>query len=111
MTIVKDKVIEYSIQARQDIERIVADCMEQDAEQAERAGLGFAEALQKACEYIARFPGIGSSRYEHLVQLPGLKSWYVHDYPHLVFYFERPEKIYVLRVLHDQCSIPDSLTA
>ena len=107
MTIVKYKVIEDSIRARQDVERIVADYLEQDAE---RAGLHFAEALQKAYRPIARFPGTGSSRYEHVLQLPGLKFWRVPGYPHLVFYVEHPEQISVLRVLHGQRDIPAFLT-
>ena len=93
MTVVKYKVIEDSIRARQDVERIVADYLDQDAE---RAGLHFA--------------GTGSSRYEHVLQLPGLKFWRVPGYPHLVFYVEHPEQISVLRVLHGQRDIPASLT-
>ena len=93
MTIVKYKVIEDSIRARQDVERIVADYLEQDA-----------------YRHLARFPGTGSSRYEHVLQLPGLKFWRVPGYPHLVFYVEHPEQISVLRVLHGQRDIPAFLT-
>jgi toxin ParE1/3/4 len=38
--------------------------------------------------------------------LPGLQSWPLTRYPHLVFYVERPDHIDVWRVLHGQRDIP-----
>lgn len=78
---------------------------------AEQAALNFAEALQQAYQHIAQFPGTGSSRYEEVVQIAGLRFWRVPGYPHLVFYIEEPERILIVRILHGQRDIPASFCA
>jgi toxin ParE1/3/4 len=40
------------------------------------------------------------------LNLPGLRSWPLTRFPHLVFYVERPEHIDVWRVLHGRRDIP-----
>jgi toxin ParE1/3/4 len=40
------------------------------------------------------------------LDLPGLRSWPLTRYPHLVFYIERSDHIDVWRVLHGQRDIP-----
>jgi plasmid stabilization system protein ParE len=57
-------------------------------------------------DLISRNPGTGSPRYAHELNLPGLQSWPLMRYPHLVFYVERPDHIDVWRVLHGQRDIP-----
>ena len=75
-------------------------------EGAEKAALGFVDALEKAYLHIGRQPASGSSRYAHTLNLPGLRSWPLTRYPYLVFYFELATHIDVWRVLHGQRDIP-----
>ena len=75
-------------------------------EGAEKAALGFVDALEKAYLHIGRQPASGSSRYAHTLNLPGLRSWPLTRYPYLVFYFELAAHIDVWRVLHGQRDIP-----
>ena len=76
------------------------------SEGAEQAALGFVDALEQAYSHISRHPTTGSPRYAHELNLPGLRSWPLTRYPHLVFYVERTEYIDVWRVLHGQRDIP-----
>ena len=75
-------------------------------ESAEEAALGFVDALEQAYTHISRHPGTGSPRYEHELNLPGLRSWPLTHYPYLVFYVERTDHIDVWRVLHGQRDFP-----
>lgn len=75
-------------------------------EGAEKAALGFVDALEKAYLHIGRQPASGSLRYAHTLHLPGLRSWPLTRYPYLVFYFELATHIDVWRVLHGQRDIP-----
>ena len=42
----------------------------------------------------------------HELNLPGLRTWSLTRYPHLVFYVVHPDHIDVWRVLHGQRDIP-----
>ena len=64
------------------------------------------DALEQAYLHNGRHPGIGSPRYGHELNLPGLRSWALKRYPHLVFYVERSDHIDVWRVLHGRRDIP-----
>ncbi|MBK7051313.1 MAG: type II toxin-antitoxin system RelE/ParE family toxin [Rhodoferax sp.] len=75
-------------------------------EGAEYAALGFIDALEKAYDHIARYLATGSPRYAHALNIPGLRSWPLTRYPHLVFFIEREDHIDVWRVLHGQRDIP-----
>jgi toxin ParE1/3/4 len=75
-------------------------------ESAEHAALGFIDALEKAYIHIARHPATGSLRYAHALNIPGLRSWPLTRYPHLVFFMGREDHIDVWRVLHGQRDIP-----
>jgi len=75
-------------------------------EHAAQAALGLVGALEHAYEHIACFPASGSARYAHELNLPGLRSWPLQNYPYLVFYVERADSIDVWRVLHSQRDIP-----
>ena len=75
-------------------------------EGSERVALGFIDALERAYDQIGRYPASGSPRYAHELDLPGLRSWKLKLYPHLVFYVEREDHIDVWRVLHGERDIP-----
>jgi len=68
--------------------------------------LGFIEALERAYAAIGEAPGIGSPRWAHELNLPGLRSWRIHGYPWLVFYVVAEASIDVWRVLHAKRDIP-----
>lgn len=72
---------------------------------ADRA-LRFIDALSEAYGAIGSRPGIGSPRYAHELELPGLRSRKLRKFPYLVFYLEREDHIDVWRVLHAQRDIP-----
>lgn len=90
-------------QARLDVDEVLAYYLGKEADE---AALGFIEALQKAYMHIGRHPGTGSPRYAHELNLPGLRSWPLTGYPHMVFYVEHPDHVDVWRVLHGHRDIP-----
>ena len=49
-----------------------------------KVALGFIDALEVAYRHIARHPATGSPRYGHELDLPGLRSWPLKRYPHIV---------------------------
>ena len=69
------------------------------------AALGFIDALEQPYDHIGRHAATGSPRYGHELNLPGLRSWRLKRYPHLVFYVERSDYIDVWRVLHGRRDI------
>ncbi len=89
--------------ANRDVEEAIEHYLREDAAP---AAMGFIEALEQAYVHIGRHPGTGSPRYAHELDLPGLRSWQLTSYPHLVFYVERSDHIDVWRVLHGQRDIP-----
>lgn len=63
-----------------------------------------------ACmQRIERFPEAGSPRYAGLLDVEGLRFAVVTRFPYLVFYFERPECLDIVRVLHQHQDIPGTL--
>lgn len=68
--------------------------------------MGFIAALQNAFIFIGDYPGAGSLRYAYELDLPGLRAHRVKDYPYLVFYLEREDRIDVWCVLHARKDIP-----
>lgn len=89
--------------ANRDVDAAIEHYLNEDAQQ---VALGFINALEQAYSHIGRHPGTGSPRYAHELNLPGLRSWPVTHYPHLVFYIEREDHIDVWRVLHGHRDIP-----
>ena len=74
--------------------------------------LGFVDALEAAVDHLARHTGTGSPRYATELDLPGLRSWPLRGFPHLVFYVEADhEVIDVWRVLHAHSDISAWLRA
>jgi len=100
---VKAKPVVPREQANRDVDEIIDHYLE---ERADLAAIGFIDALEQAYLHIGRHPGTGSPRYGHELNLPGLRSWALKRYPHLVFYVERSDHIDVWRVLHGQRDIP-----
>jgi toxin ParE1/3/4 len=79
------------------------------AEAGQSVAQGFIDALASACEHIGRHPASGSPRYALMLRIPGLRSWPLDRYPHVVFYFERADRVEIWRVLHGAQDLPASL--
>lgn len=94
-------------QADRDVEDALDYYLEQNAPD---AALDFIDALEAAYDQIGRHPATGSPRYDHELNLPGLRFRPLHGFPHLVFYVEREAHIDVWRVLHGQRDIPSWMT-
>ncbi len=75
-------------------------------EGAERAALGFVDAIERTFLQIARRPAIGSPRYGNELAIAALRHWPIRRYPHLVFYIERVDHADVWRILHGVRDIP-----
>lgn len=90
-------------QANRDVDEAVAYYLEEGASS---VAFDFIDALEQAYTHIGRYPGTGSPRYAHELDLPGLRSWALSRYPYLVFYVEGPDHIDVWRILHGQRDIP-----
>lgn len=99
----KPKPVAPRALALQDVDEALAYFL---GEQAQAAALGFIDALEKAFDHIGRHPAMGSPRYAHELNVPGLRSWPLSKYPYLVFYVERADHIDVWRVLHGHRDIP-----
>lgn len=99
----KSKPVIPRERANQDIEGAIDYYLREGAE---RAALGFIEALERAFARIGRQPAMGSPRYAHELNLPGLRFWPLTRYPHLVFYIESVDHVDVWRVLHGRRDIP-----
>lgn len=99
----KTKPVVPRTSALQDVEDALSHYLGEGAEQ---AALGFIDALEQAYSHIGSHPATGSPRYAHELNLPGLRSWPLTRYPHLVFYVEQADHIDVWRVLHGKRDIP-----
>jgi toxin ParE1/3/4 len=89
--------------ARADVDNAIDHYL---AEAGPEVALGFIDALERTYAAIGELPGIGSPRWAHKLNLPGLRSWRIQDYPWLVFYVEGEAIIDVWRVLHAKRDIP-----
>lgn len=70
----------------------------------------FVDALEATYRAIGEHPRIGSPRYAHELDLPGLRHRGLGRFPYLVFYVECGDHIDVWRVLDARRDIPASLT-
>jgi len=68
--------------------------------------LGFVDALEETYRLIAEHPGIGSQRYAHELDLPGLRHRSISRFPWIVFYVELEANIDIWRVLDARRDIP-----
>lgn len=89
--------------AEHDIDQAIGFYLDEGARQ---AALGFIDALERTYDHIARNPAGGSPRYAQALNLPGLRSWPLARYLHIVFYIQRDDHIDIWRVLHGQRDIP-----
>ncbi|MXX77414.1 MAG: type II toxin-antitoxin system RelE/ParE family toxin [Gemmatimonadales bacterium] len=92
--------------ARRDVDEAITHYLKEAGSQ---VVLGFIDALQEAFGHIADNPRSGSPRHGHEVNLPGLRSWPLRGYPHLVFYMTGHNRIDVWRILHGRRDIPEWL--
>jgi len=76
------------------------------AEAGQNVALGFIDALERAYRLVSEQPNVGFSRYTYELDLPGLRSWPLRDYPYVVFYIPRSDYIDVWRVLHTARDLP-----
>ena len=90
-------------QASRDIDEAIEYCLKEASAQ---GALGLIAALERAYRHISQHPASGSTRYAAELNLPGLRSWPVRRFPHIVFYVEAPDHIDVWRVLHGTRDIP-----
>ena len=67
------------------------------------------DALENAVARIERAPAIGSPRYAHELNLPGLRYWMLRRFPYALYYFEHAEHLAVVRVVHLHRDIPATL--
>lgn len=91
-------------QAHQDVEDELSHYFVD--ERSEQAAHGFIAEIERAYAHLARHPNIGSPRYAYELDIPGLRSWPLDRYPHLIFYIERKDHVEVWRVLNAKRDIP-----
>lgn len=89
--------------AHRDVEVAIAHYMQ---EAGADTALGFVAALEKAYAAIVERPGIGSPRYAHELDLPGLRHRKLGRFPWFAFYVERDDHFDVWRVLDARCDVP-----
>jgi toxin ParE1/3/4 len=90
--------------AKQDVENGLTYYLVEEG--SEQAALGFIAEIEQAYARLAKHPNIGSSRYAYELDIPGLRSWPLQRYPHLIFYIDRMDHVEVWRVLNGKRDIP-----
>lgn len=75
------------------------------------AAVAFLDALEAAFTLLSEQPGIGSTRYAHLLPGATLRMWSLNGFPHLIFYLDRADTLEVIRVLHGARDLPAKLIA
>jgi len=70
----------------------------------------FVHEIDACMQRIERFPEAGSPRYADMLDAEGLRFAVVARFPYMVFYFERPDFVDIVRVLHQHQDIPIILT-
>jgi toxin ParE1/3/4 len=71
--------------------------------------LRFVSALERAVRQIEAHPESGSPRYAHELNLPQLRFWPLHRFPHALFYIEHADHLDVIRCVHMRRDMPASL--
>ena len=66
----------------------------------------FVREMDACMQRIGRFPEAGSLRYTDLPDVEGLRFSIIERFPDLVFCFERPDDLDIVRVLHQHQNIP-----
>lgn len=66
-------------------------------------------ALRTALEHIEAYPGTGSPRYAHELNIPNLRTWPITRFPYLLLYIEHDDFVDLLCVMHMSRDVPASL--
>ncbi len=69
----------------------------------------FVDELERAIRQLELHPELGSLRFAFELHLPGVRSFRVDGFPHLIFYLVREDRLDVLRVLHSSRDVPATL--
>ncbi|HET8985756.1 MAG TPA: type II toxin-antitoxin system RelE/ParE family toxin [Trueperaceae bacterium] len=83
--------------AEDDISSATAHYLEEGST---NVALRLVRSLESCVETLSEQPEIGSPRFAHELDFPGLRTWPVDDFPYLIFYIELEDQIQVWRVLH-----------
>lgn len=83
--------------ASEDIRSAIAYYRE---EASDDVALRLVERLEQTLTEVSEQPALGSPRFAHDVEIPGLRSRLVADFPYAVFYIETDTNVQVWRVLH-----------
>ena len=92
--------------ANQDIHSVINYYIDQ---QAAKAGSEFLVALEKAYNFIGRFPDVGSRRLGIAMRLPELRTWPLTKFPYSFIYMWDVIGIDIFRLLHHKRDIPNYL--
>lgn len=71
--------------------------------------LAFLDELEAVYGLVVDHPHIGSPRYAHALNIPGLRHRKLRRYPWLVLYVAREDEIEIVRVLDARRDIPATL--
>lgn len=66
----------------------------------------FLAALHPALEHIEAYPGTGSPRFAHELNIPNLRTCQITRFPYLLLYIEHDDFVDLLRVMHMGRDIP-----
>ena len=94
--------------AAADIEAAVDHYREEAGPQ---VALDFIDALEAAISHLHHYPNSGSLRFAFELEIPGLRSWSLQQFPYLIFYVPQDDRIDIWRLLHARRDIPAHLTA
>jgi len=100
---VSGKPVALREHARRDIDEAIGYY---PTEAGSAVALTFINALEETLRSIGQMPAIGSPRYAHELDIPGLRVRSAGRYPYLIFYLENETEIEIWRVLHGARDIP-----
>ena len=69
----------------------------------------FRDDVEVALRHISLHPGTGSTRYARSGSHETLRFWTLNHFPFALFYLAGPQRIDVVRVLHQASDIPQHL--
>jgi toxin ParE1/3/4 len=71
--------------------------------------LEFASEVDAALLTLQRQPKVGSPRWGLAMNMAGLRTWPLSQFPYMIFYFERNKQLDIVRVLHQSSDIIEHL--
>ncbi len=97
---------QFRTKATNDVDEAVSYYVaEADAEVAMR----FVDELERTIRQLELHPELGSLRFAFELDLPGVRSFRVDGFPHLIFSLIRTDHLDVLRVLHTSRDVPATM--